>query len=645
MSSEPKLGEVNHPSRALPLYFKLTALLTPTFAVLAVLGLVVLSTFVVAEAEADLTARVGNLSARIASGVERVAGDAGNEKHAAIDAAQQLVLALMADPAIRCAELVGPDSDRVRIAAPQGLGCYQGLAGTETLIPLQFYGDATLRILWSDQEIREVRYRQRKTSGLILVFGLSVALVTNWLAFRVIIGRPPNDLISRLDAAKEAAEHAANFDDLTGLANRRHLRAELSRTLADAGKHGGKVGVLVIDLDGFKAVNDRLGHLAGDHVLAVQARRVKSIAEECFVARHGGDELAVIMSQMSRKEELEELAESLSMAMREPIDFHGEPCFSGASIGTYVAKPARRHCDNSIDLIMRQVDIALYQAKSASRGEAVHFTEDMRAESDARSKMSQELQMAIERDEIEPFYQAQFSTRTMELVGFEALARWRHPIHGVLPPKDFLDLAKELRIIDQIDAIVLRKALSSLPTLDEHVGSVDFTLAVNISPQRLTSRRLSEYLDLLVLPEGRLIFEVPETVHLDQANDVLKWNLDLIRGKGIALEIDDFGTGHASIVSVFTLRPERLKIAREIVTAYEDSDSQRALLEAVANLAEILDVEIVAEGVEDPDLLPFLDELGIERVQGFALARPMPLNEVIEMFGNTGVQDAKSLNS
>jgi len=255
------------PSRVLNLYLRLSAWLIPTFLICALIGLHVLSKHVVSDVEQRVSLRIGNLSARIAGGLERISDELQAEDALKALSAEQIMLTLMSDPAIRCAELRDPASTDALIEVPVGLGCQSSAADKDTTVPVWFDQDADLFVRWTDAEVAAARQRQRELSMMILVFGLMVALLTNYLALRVIIGKPLNELIGRIKEAKTNAEFNAMHDSLTGVGNRRNLDEVLRDRFLRAGWQNDTVTVLHIDLDGFKTINDTLGHAAGDHVL------------------------------------------------------------------------------------------------------------------------------------------------------------------------------------------------------------------------------------------------------------------------------------------------------------------------------------------------------------------------------------------
>ncbi len=620
------------PSRVLNLYLRLSAWLIPTFLVCALIGLHLLSKHIVSDVEQRVSMRIGNLSARIAGGLERISDEVYAEAELRNLAAEQIMLTLMSDPAIRCAELRDPGSGSAMIEVPVGLGCQASSAIKDTTVPVWFDQDADLFVRWTDEEVSAARQRQREISMVILVFGLLVALLTNYLAFRVIIGKPLNELIGRIEEAKTSAEFNAMHDSLTGIGNRRNLDEVLADRFARARRQSDTVTVLHIDLDGFKSINDTLGHAAGDHIL----RHVSKMLENCstdheFVGRIGGDEFVIVLENNSPEGRDVEIAQDIIKKAKEPVDFEGETCRIGASIGIARGRRGETAEGFTPDRILMDSDIALYAAKRAGKGQYAIFHNDMRKDVEHRKSVADDLIEAIEEKQFISYYQPQFDPNGRQIMGLEALVRWQHPKLGILPPGEFLELAEEMNLADQIDIQVLERALKDIAITDDHGMAIE-KIAVNISSTWLQSARFMDTLQSFDIPRNRLVFEVLETVCLDELTDIQKTNIAGIHEMGIELEIDDFGTGHASISGVLALQPSRLKVAREIVNAFAEEDDQKSLMEAVVALGRALGVGLIAEGVETEKHVASLSDLGFERLQGYALSRPKPLEKILQEY-------------
>jgi len=280
------------PARVFDLYVKLSAWLVPTFLVCALTGLHLLSSHVVSSVESQVSMRVGNLSGRVAGALEAISYDPFFTPRARDFNAQHIMQTLMSDVAIECAELrVGAGA---HIQVPAGLGCLNQPGFHATRLPVFFGAEASLLVRWSDHEVIAGRQQQREISMIILLVGLLVALIANWLALRVIIGKPLTELIERIDSARRNAEHSSLHDPLTDLANRRYLDHELTERI----ETGDQIQVLHLDLDGFKTINDTSGHSAGDHVLQHVAKVLRGLAKDGdLVARVGGDEFVMLLAK------------------------------------------------------------------------------------------------------------------------------------------------------------------------------------------------------------------------------------------------------------------------------------------------------------------------------------------------------------
>jgi diguanylate cyclase (GGDEF)-like protein/PAS domain S-box-containing protein len=439
-----------------------------------------------------------------------------------------------------------------------------------------------------------------------------------------------------LEAAKARIEHNALHDTLTGLPNRRYLDQVLSERAAEAQQNGASVALLHIDLDRFKQINDTLGHIAGDAMLVHAAELLRSNLGPCdFVARVGGDEFIVVCSYAGDQNRLIELARAIVDQMRQPVPYQGHHCRFGASIGIAAQHGA------SIDPVrlMIDADIALYRAKARGKNGFEFFSEALQAEAVHTKHLADQILQGIEQDEFFPYYQPLFDALTMELCGVEALARWRHPKEGVLPPARFLRVAEDLNVVTAIDSVILHKALDDFSAW-RAAGLKVPGVSVNVSFRRLSDERLVASLRDIKFEPGTLSFELLESIFLDDLDDTVRWNLDRIRDLGIDLSIDDFGTGHASILSLLRLRPTRFKIDRQFIEELSTSRSQQQLVGSLIDIGRSLGIKVVAEGVETYEQADILRGLGCDMLQGFAFARPMPASTLESLLRNPGWREA-----
>ncbi|TCU37377.1 bifunctional diguanylate cyclase/phosphodiesterase [Rhizobium azibense] len=425
-----------------------------------------------------------------------------------------------------------------------------------------------------------------------------------------------------LELAKNRIEHNSLHDPLTALANRRKLDIALENLTSGSRSQRQKFAILHIDLDRFKQINDTLGHAAGDAML-VHASKVlsKNVGGSDVVARIGGDEFVILALDVS-DEDMAALAGRIIEEMRQPVNFQGFPCRCGVSIGIALANGV--HVDARKVLI--NADIALYRAKSLGRNRFEFFNQNLQADIINSKRIADEILAGIENGEFTAWYQPQFCARTMRLTGVEALVRWNHPTRGLLTPDKFLRIADEINVVQALDRIVLETALKDKMRWAALGVSVP-QVSVNVSARRLHDGSLFESLSDLQIRPGELSFELVESIFLDESEDVAAHNLDRIKALGIDIEIDDFGTGHTSIVSLLKLKPKRLKIDRQLVQPILNSPQERALVSSIIDIARSLGVETVAEGIETIAHADMLRDLGCDLLQGYAFSRPLSFDD------------------
>ena len=483
--------------------------------------------------------------------------------------------------------------------------------------------DGSLRYVRSVGQLQSDRYGNKKVVGI--AFDVTEdALLTAELKAAKAESDAKN---AELELAKSRIEHNALHDPLTLLANRRKLDMELDQISRESRHERQKFAILHLDLDRFKQINDTLGHAAGDAML-VHASEVlsRNVRRDDIVARIGGDEFVILARGSSGTEEMAQLASRIITELRQPIDFEGFECRCGVSIGIAVASglniDARR--------ILVNGDIALYRAKAMGRNRYEFFTQNLQAEIISHKRTADEVLAGIDNHEFVTWYQPQFDAQTSRLTGVEALVRWRHPHHGILAPDRFLKIAEDLNVASTLDHIVLETVLKDKvrwAQMGLHVPKV----SVNVSSRRLHDEGLLEALNRLDIRPGEISFELVESIFLDEHEDAAANNLEQIKALGIDIEIDDFGTGHTSIVSLLKLRPKRLKIDRQLVMPILHSPQERALVRSIIDIARSLGVETIAEGVETMQHAAMLRELGCDLLQGYAFARPLAFDDFSRM--------------
>ncbi|WP_411962740.1 EAL domain-containing protein [Mesorhizobium sp. ES1-1] len=417
---------------------------------------------------------------------------------------------------------------------------------------------------------------------------------------------------AELNVAKAQIEYAALHDSLTGLPNRRYL----DELLAENTGPNQPTALLHLDLDRFKQINDTLGHAAGDAMLVHASEVIKANAGPGdFVARIGGDEF-VVMSHGLDDDELAALADRIIEQMRQPLDYRGHPCRFGVSIGIAANSGVETK------QLLVNADLALYRAKGRGRNRYEFFNEELQNEIVRTKQVADEILGGLERNEFVAYYQPQFDARTLEIVGVEALSRWNHPRRGVLAPDAFLKVAEELNVVSLIDRTILEQALENFGRWNQAHLKIP-RVSVNVSARRLEDKSLIEGLRKLDIKQGTVSFELVESIFLDENDELVTWNIEHIKELGIDIEIDDFGTGHASIVSLLKLQPRRLKIDRQLVIPITGSSAQRHLVLSIIEIGKSLGIEVIAEGVETMEHARILKELGCDILQGYFFGRPM----------------------
>jgi diguanylate cyclase (GGDEF)-like protein/excisionase family DNA binding protein len=433
-----------------------------------------------------------------------------------------------------------------------------------------------------------------------------------------------DDALRRVVALEEEVKHRALHDPLTGLPNRTLFVDRVHHALALAARDGGTVAVLVLDIDRFKIVNDTLGHQRGDELLAeVTARLRPAVAESDTLARMGGDEFALLCEGLPGERGAIEVAQKLLDALRTPIVIGDRPVFVNASIGIVVSDGR----SSSAETVLRDADVAMYRAKDGGRGRFELFDSGMRKRMMERLALEDDLRRALERDELELYYQPLVDLDSRQIVAVEGLVRWRHPQQGIVLPGAFVPVAEESGLIVPLGRWVLREACRQLarwiadPQIDLPC------LTVNLSGRQLAEPNLVEELDEILrqtgVPPERLGLELTESVLMEETSSPTAVLQDL-KALGVRLMLDDFGTGYSSLNHVKRFPIEAIKVDREFCAGVADDAGDRHILRAIVSMASAMDVAVVAEGVESPEQARWLRHLGIALVQGYAFGRPAP---------------------
>ncbi|MDT7543709.1 MAG: hypothetical protein QOE33_3621 [Acidobacteriota bacterium] len=434
--------------------------------------------------------------------------------------------------------------------------------------------------------------------------------------------------ITHQKTSEEQALWAANHDVLTGLPNRAFFQLRLDQYMKHADKADSGFGLLLLDVDNFKRVNDTLGHDTGDALLRTIAARLKlaTRAEE-LVYRLGGDEFAVVVAGASDAEKIEAVTESILLKLREPCSSTGRLLECLASIGASIYRPGGM---DKVELL-KQADIALYAAKDGGRATFRIFEPAMRKEMQRRLSMLSVAREALRRNRIVPFYQPKINLQTGRLAGFEALLRWRHPGRGIQTPDTmaaaFQDTSIAQEISDRMIALVI-KDVQDWIRAGVRFGHVAINAAAAEMKRGDFAERLLERLATAAVPTRCFQVEVTETVFLGEGADYVEHALKTLSSAGVRICLDDFGTGYASLSHLKKFPVDIIKIDRSFLRDLHHHEDNDAIVRTVINLGKSLSIKVVAEGIETPAQSAYLRKHGCEYGQGFLFGAAVPRKDV-----------------
>jgi len=454
---------------------------------------------------------------------------------------------------------------------------------------------------------------------ILLIAGTLLSVTLGLLMFILATGR--RRALSLVHEKTRELSHQALHDNLTGLPNRALVLDRAEQLLARAARQPGMMaGALFIDIDGFKHVNDNLGHAAGDQLLRVVGERLQgAVREQDTVGRHGGDEFVVLFEATHDEATLYMLADRLTEVLREPVELaDGRKIYSvTASIGVAAGKHA------TPDALLRDADLALYAAKAAGKDRYALFEANMYSGREGRLELEKDLSVAPQEQQFFLLYQPIFDLASREMVSVEALIRWQHPTRGVVAPDSFIPVAEESGLIVPIGRWVLDEACRQAAAWAERGIHID--VSVNVSAYQLGRRDFAEDVRRAIGRSGvepsSLTLELTETTvmrHLPAACE----RLEEVKALGVRVAIDDFGTGYASLSYLQRIPVDVLKVDKSFVAALSEGGQSRALLQAILGVGRALSLAVVAEGIEEPAQLSALEEIGCELAQGLFMAKP-----------------------
>ncbi len=427
--------------------------------------------------------------------------------------------------------------------------------------------------------------------------------------------------------------HRAFHDQLTELANRSLFANRLEHALARQTRDGGSIGVIVLDIDGFKNVNDSLGHSAGDQLLAAVGERLSNaVRPGDTVARLGGDEFAILLEDEPTIDQLADQAARIVGNLAQPFEMAGKSLIVTASAGVTLNHPG-----DGADELIRNADMAMYLAKRDGKACVRRFEPALHLAALDRLELEADLRRASQRNEFVVHYQPTVELATGRIGGFEALVRWQHPRRGLLGPMEFIPLAEETGLILDIGRWVLGQACRQAGAWQRTHPELDLTIAVNVSPRQFRDPDLVADVDAALragaLIPRRLTLEITESVLMDNS-DVMIDRLHQLKALGVRLAIDDFGTGYSSLNYLRALPVDIVKIDKVFVDGVAFDNEARGLIEAILSMANTLDLETIAEGVETPDQAERLQRLGSNLVQGYYFSQPLPAEDAEDLLAH-----------
>ncbi len=439
--------------------------------------------------------------------------------------------------------------------------------------------------------------------------------------------------------AEETIAFQAFHDHLTHLPNQRLFKDRMEVAIAHCKRHGGMVGVMFIDLDRFKIVNDTHGHAAGDELLKSVALRLRHcIRAVDTLARKGGDEFTVLLPDLMRAEDAALIAEKIMRELDIPFSVAGQDFHVSASIGIAIVP----RDGESIDTLLKSADIAMYRVKASGKNGYRFFTPDMNICYAKRISLENDLRQAIPNAEFELHYQPQVSISGSAIIGLEALIRWRHPLHGLLNPGDFIELAEETGMIGTITDWVLAEACRQLARW-RSMGFRDLRIAVNVSPKEFERddmvAQVSRFMTTFLLPPDSLEVEITEKVLLRDTPGVIT-KMKTLREQGVRISIDDFGTCYSSLNYLRQFPINTIKIDQSFVRDLSEEQRVSPIIQAIIGIANGFGLHLLAEGVETCCQMKTLHELGCNEMQGYLFSRPAPADAIEQMLCHSLSQPA-----
>lgn len=447
------------------------------------------------------------------------------------------------------------------------------------------------------------------------------------------------ELWASTTAMEKKAAYEATHDSLTNLPNRTLFLDRLQQTIISAHRENYSLAVFILDIDRFKEVNDTLGHYNGDRLLNQVALRLSGVIRKSdTLARIGGDEFGFLLSKPGSLEKLASLAQKIKRSLAPPFSLENLSLDVQASIGAVLFPDHGK----DVDTLMQRADVAMYVAKQDNIGFVV-YSRDLDEHSPHRLTLMGELREAIKSDDLRVYYQPKVLSSSNKLHAVEALVRWQHKIHGLMPPDDFVPMAERTGLIQDLTLWVLKEALRECA--EWHKLNINIGVAVNLSPQCLLDPEFPEILTGLLasygFPAEFLTLEITETSIMAGAERSLKI-LERIHEMGVSFSIDDFGTGYSSLAYLKKLPVSEIKIDKSFILEMLKNESDATIVKATIQLGHNLGLNVVSEGVEDEKTYSVLKDMGCDILQGYFISRPVPAKDFIDWVQQKGKDNFQS---
>ncbi len=423
----------------------------------------------------------------------------------------------------------------------------------------------------------------------------------------------------------------AHFDSLTGLANREYFNLTIERTLAQAKRKNQTLGLMFLDLDHFKEINDTLGHLAGDKLLVCVAERLKSCVRSVdFIARLGGDEFVIILDDIQSPKTTMGIAEKILSSLSKAVAIGNQEIFISCSIGiTFFPEDA-----SNVNDLLKHADVAMYKAKNKGRNNFQFFTPELNAEVIQAMAIKNDLRGAIDRNELLLYYQPKFHVQENRIIGAEALLRWQHPSRGIVSPDQFIPIAEQSGLIIAIGQWVITEAMKQNKKWQEDL-SPDFGMAINLSVKQFQENGLVDFivaeLTQSSLDAACIELEITESLLMEKSHQEQEI-LSELSDKGFKISMDDFGTGYSSLSYLKRFTIDILKIDRSFIADVNSDPDAAEIVKAIIAMAHALKLTVVAEGVENEQQMDFLTRLNCNEIQGYLISKPIPALEFEQLF-------------